>query len=180
MKIVKICLLLFTLLIVVNISTDKAQAADYYSIIYNEVSQYNSDPVQIDWTTNAILYASTTYQIDPLLYTSLLEQESHFNINAVSPVGAIGMAQLMPDTAQAIGVNPYNPLENIIGGASYLRTQLDNFSGYGMYATTYAVAAYNAGPQAIIDSGGVPPYEETINYIYSISDIFNRLNSYRY
>lgn len=158
---------------------NRALAADYYSIIYNEVSQYNSDPVQTDWTTNAILYASSTYQIDPLLYTALLEQESGFNFSAVSSAGAVGMAQLMPDTAKAIGVNPYNPLENILGGASYLRTQLNNFSSWGVYAVTYAVAAYNAGPQAIYEYNGVPPYVETINYIYRISDIFNKLNSYR-
>ena len=86
----------------------------------------------------------------------------------------------MPETAQMIGVDPYNPLQNIMGGAIYLRTQIDNFQSAGQYNVTYALAAYNAGPQAVVNSGGVPPYEETINYIYSISDIFNRLNSYRY
>ena len=82
---------------------------------------YNQE--QTDWITNAILYASSTYSLDPLLLTALLEQESHFNLNAMSGAGAIGIAQLMPGTASMIGVDPYNPLENILGGASYLRTQ---------------------------------------------------------
>lgn len=94
-------------------------------------------------------------------------------------MGAIGIAQLMPETASAIGVNPYNPLENIIGGAAYLRTQLNNFNGYGAYNTTYALAAYNAGPGAISKYNGIPPYDETINYVKNIANIFNRLNSYR-
>lgn len=157
-----------------------AQEIDYHSIIYNEVARFNSDGFETDWITNAILYASATYAIDPLLLTAVYEQESGFNLSARSPVGAIGIAQLMPETAQMIGVDPYNPLQNIMGGAIYLRTQIDNFQSAGQYNVTYALAAYNAGPQAIIDNGGVPPYEETINYIYSIADIFNRLNSYRY
>lgn len=157
-----------------------AQEVDYHNIIYNEVARFNLDSFETDWITNAILYASATYAVDPLLLTAVFEQESGFNLSAASPVGAIGIAQLMPETAQTIGVDPYNPLQNIMGGAFYLRTQIDNFQSARQYNVTYALAAYNAGPQAIIDSGGVPPYEETINYIYSISDIFNRLNSYRY
>lgn len=154
-----------------------AQENNYYNIIYSEVSMYNKE--QTDWITNAILYASSTYSLDPLLLTALLEQESHFNLNAMSGAGAIGIAQLMPGTASMIGVDPYNPLENILGGASYLRTQIDNFTYAGQYNITYALAAYNAGANAIYEYNGVPPYKETIEYIYSISDIFNQLNSYR-
>ena len=175
LKSIKICILMLCMLFL-NSCT---QANSYYEIIYNEVSAFNNDPIQIDWTTNAIIYASQLYQIDPLLFTALVEQESGFNLNAYSPVGAIGIAQLMPETASAIGVNPYNPLENIIGGAAYLRTQLNNFNGYGAYNTTYALAAYNAGPGAISKYNGIPPYDETINYVKNIANIFNRLNSYR-
>ena len=87
-----------------------AQEVDYHSIIYNEVARFNSDSFETDWITNAILYASATYAVDPLLLTAVFEQESGFNLSATSPVGAIGIAQLMPETAQMIGVDPYNPL----------------------------------------------------------------------
>lgn len=179
MKIFKVAIIAILMFVPFSLHMEKAQAQDYYSVIYNEVSYFNQDPTQIDWTTNAIIYASQTYNVDPFLLTALLEQESGFNINAYSPKGAIGMAQLMPGTAADMGIDPYNPLDNIMGGACYLATQLSSFSGYGPYATTYAVAAYNAGPGAIYKFGGVPPYNETVNYVESISSIFNRLNAYR-
>jgi soluble lytic murein transglycosylase-like protein len=156
----------------------RAQAADVYSVIYNEVSSYNGNPQEVTWITQAILYASSTYGVDPLLITSVMEQESHFVIyGAQSGVGAIGLMQLMPDTAQAIGVDPYNPLDNILGGVIYLKNQLDNFSGWGQYAVTDAVAAYNAGPQAVKKYQGVPPYAETRNYVVCIANNYNRLLS---
>ena len=93
----------------------------------------------------------------------------------MSPVGAIGLMQLMPGTASSIGVDPYDPLGNILGGTIYLRNQLDNFAGWGEYAVTDAVAAYNAGPQAVYDYSGVPPYSETRNYVVSVADAYNNL-----
>ena len=83
--------------------------------------------------------------------------------------------QLMPETASAIGVNPYNPLENVLGGAIYLRNQLDRFSGYGKYAVTNAVAAYNAGAQAVINAGGVPNYSETRQYVVNVANNYQKL-----
>ena len=83
----------------------------------------------------------------------------------------------MPDTAAGIGVNPYNPLENIVGGTIYLRNQLDNFSGWGEYAITDAVAAYNAGSGAIYQYGGVPPYAETRNYVVQVADSYAQLTN---
>ena len=90
-------------------------------------------------------------------------------------MGAIGLMQLMPETAESIGVNPYNPLENIIGGTIYLKNQLNNFSGYGEYAVTDAVAAYNAGPNAVIKAGGVPNYSETRQYVVNVANNYNRI-----
>lgn len=162
----------------INIKSCEA-ATDYYKIIYSEVSAYDGNYQEADWITNAIIYASATYSIDPFLLTSILEVESGFNLSAQSSAGAIGIAQLMPGTAAGLGYDPYDPLQNILGGANYLKLQLDNFSGYGEYGVTYAVAAYNAGPAAIKKYSGVPPYQETINYVYSVSANFNRLNSYR-
>lgn len=81
----------------------------------------------------------------------------------------------MPDTASAIGVNPYEPLGNVIGGASYLRTMLDDFAHCGDYAVTNAIAAYNAGPQAVFSYGGCPPYSETRNYVVAVADNYQAL-----
>jgi len=153
----------------------KAEAADAYSVIYNDVSAWNGDAGQADWITSAILYASSQYGVDSLLVTAVMETESHFNLRAGSGVGAIGLMQLMPDTARAIGVDPYNPLDNVVGGVIYLKNQLDNFSGWGAYGVTDAVAAYNAGPQAVKKYQGVPPYSETRNYVVKVSNAYNRL-----
>lgn len=156
-------------------------AQDVPTVIYNDICQYNGDPTQVQWLTDAICYASSQYQVDPLLVTAVMETESGFSFNSFSRAGAVGLMQLMPDTARMIGVDPYDPLQNVIGGASYLRTCLNDFSGWGEYSVTYAVAAYNAGPQAVLKYGGCPPYQETINYVYKVSDAYNRLlNTYYY
>ncbi len=164
-----------------SFSAGEAEAADIYTVIADDVASYNGNAEQVDWITNAICYASAQYQVDPLLITAVMETESHFSFGTfytTSSAGAIGLMQLMPDTASAIGVNPFDPLDNVLGGASYLRTCLDDFAGYGDYAVTDAVAAYNAGPQAVYNYGGCPPYSETQDYIVKVSDSYNRLLAY--
>ena len=136
---------------------------------------YVSDPSRIDWITNAILYVAEQYNADPLLITAIMEAESRFNINATSPVGAVGLMQLMPDTARGLGVDPYNQLDNIIGGTVYLYKQIERFASWGEYGTTYAVAAYNAGPNAVIKYGGMPPYDETYDYCVAVTNNYNKL-----
>ena len=164
-----------------SVPAGEAEAADIYTVIADDVASYNGNAEQVDWITNAICYASAQYQVDPLLITAVMETESHFSFGTfytTSSAGAIGLMQLMPDTASAIGVNPFDPLDNVLGGASYLRTCLDDFAGYGDYAVTDAVAAYNAGPQAVYNYGGCPPYAETQDYIVKVSDSYNRLLAY--
>ena len=152
----------------------KASAADLQTIIYARVGAYNGDSEQTAWITQAILYASSLYQVDPLLVTAVMQAESQFNINVgYSRAGAIGLMQLMPSTADMIGVNPYDPLQNIVGGASYLRTQLDNFSSWGEYGVAYAIAAYNAGGQAVRDVGGCPDNGETYEYVLAVAEAYN-------
>ena len=152
----------------------RAYAADVQTIVYWRVSQYNDDPELTAWITQAIMYASSLYQVDPLLVTAVMQAESRFNINVgYSRAGAIGLMQLMPETAEMIGVNPYDPLENIVGGASYLRTQLNNFAGWGEYGVAYAIAAYNAGGQAVRDVGGCPDNGETYEYVCAVAEAYN-------
>lgn len=151
------------------------EAAELYDVIHQEVSYFNRSERESEWITRAILYASSECQVDPILITAVMEAESGFDFKSLSSVGAIGLMQLMPETANAIGVNPYNPLENILGGTMYLRNQLERFAGWGKYAVTDAVAAYNAGAQAVINAGGVPNYSETRQYVVNVANNYQKL-----
>ncbi len=109
-----------------------------------------------------ITQAATANGIDPALLAGLVKQESGFNPSAGSGAGARGLTQLMPGTASGLGVtNILDPVQNLNGGAKYLKQQLDTFGG----DVTKALAAYNAGPGAVQRFGGVPPYSETQNYV---------------
>ncbi|OIQ73982.1 soluble lytic murein transglycosylase precursor [mine drainage metagenome] len=97
------------------------------------------------------------------LFLRLVTQESGWNSAAVSPKGAIGLAQLMPDTASLLGVDATDPRANLNGGAKYLRMMYDKFGSWKL-----ALAAYNAGPLAVDKNGGVPPFNETQTYVAAI------------
>ncbi|MDD9707235.1 MAG: lytic transglycosylase domain-containing protein [Paracoccaceae bacterium] len=94
------------------------------------------------------------------LFLKLVQQESGFNPKAVSSKGALGLAQLMPDTARILRVDPLDPYQNLDGGARYLMQQYRAFGNWRL-----ALAAYNAGPGAVQKHGGVPPFRETQNYV---------------
>lgn len=104
------------------------------------------------------------YDLSPALIEALVWQESRWNAGAVSPKGARGLAQLMPDTARKLGVDPADPASNLEGGARYLRMQLDAFGG----DLEKALAAYNAGPARVTAAGGVPNIAETRAYVAAI------------
>lgn len=105
-----------------------------------------------------------------LLYRSNIEIESAYNPNARSRVGAIGLGQLMPGTADDLGVDPHDWRENLDGSARYLAAQLATFRDARL-----ALAAYNAGPDAVRQHGGIPPYRETQNHVQRVLAVFNRL-----
>ena len=106
--------------------------------------------------------------VAPKLVKAVAIAESNMNQDEISEVGAIGVMQLMPETAAALGVDPYDEAQNIEGGAIYLRQMLDTFDGN----VPYAVAAYNAGPGAVQRYGGIPPYGETQAYVARVMDIY--------
>ncbi len=104
--------------------------------------------------------AARRHGIPEDLYLRLVQQESGWNPGAVSNAGATGLAQLMPDTARLVGVDINDPRQNLDGGARYLRMMYDKFGTWRL-----ALAAYNAGPQAVEDYNGIPPYAETKDYV---------------
>ena len=118
-------------------------------------------------TEELIHTAAQKYGVNPALVRAVAIAESDMNQSEISPVGAIGVMQLMPETAESLGVNPYDEAQNIEGGTIYLRQMLDKFNGN----VPYALAAYNAGPAAVQKYGGIPPYSETQNYVGRIMDI---------
>ena len=112
---------------------------------------------------NLFTSAAARYGVDPSLLAAVASQESGFNSQAVSPAGAQGLMQFMPSTAKGLGVNAFDPSSAIDGAARYLSSLTQQFG-----STPLALAAYNAGPGAVRQYGGIPPYSETQNYVRSV------------
>jgi soluble lytic murein transglycosylase-like protein len=115
--------------------------------------------------------AAALYDVDPALIRSIMHAESGFDASAVSRAGAMGLMQLMPDVAEAFGVeHPFDPRENIMAGARLLRELLDHYRGN----LRLAIASYNAGPAAIATYGGVvPPFRETQGYVKKVTGLIS-------
>jgi transglycosylase-like protein with SLT domain len=112
--------------------------------------------------------AAARHNVDPALLDALVKTESDYDPTCRSNAGAMGLTQLMPDTAKSLGVNdPFDPTQSLNGGAAYLRQMLDKFG-----SVEKALAAYNAGPGAVIKAGGIPPYAETQNYVRKIMTLY--------
>jgi soluble lytic murein transglycosylase-like protein len=118
-----------------------------------------------------ITSAARVNALDESLIRAIIHAESAYQSDAVSPKGAQGLMQLMPDTQQLLQIeDPFNPQANIAGGARYLSELLREFKGN----TTLAAAAYNAGPGAVQKYGGVPPFEETREYVRRVNILHRR------
>ena len=112
------------------------------------------------------------HQLQPALVKAVIAAESGFDPEAVSRRGAQGLMQLMPETAQALGVDdPFQPVENVRGGTRYLRLMLDRYGD-----VERALAAYNAGPTAVDRFGGIPPYQETRDYVRRVMSYYRAYN----
>ncbi len=156
---------------------DSRLATQYQQSARLQPNGGNRSIVDIELSTNIPAYrgkrsdyipharaAARKYGIPEDLFLRLVQQESGWNPRARSHKGATGLAQLMPGTAAKLGVNPNDPIQNLQGGARYLRMMYDQFGNWRL-----ALAAYNAGPGAVSKYGGVPPYRETRNYVRIIA-----------
>jgi hypothetical protein len=125
-----------------------------------------------DWHRDLVA-VEAKYGLPPGLLGALVRAESGGNPSAHSPAGAIGLTQLMPGTAKSLGVNPNDPRQNLEGGAKYLSQQLKRFRDVNK-----ALAAYNAGPGAVQQYGGIPPYKETKDYVHRINGYWKESSRY--
>lgn len=120
--------------------------------------------------SSIIKQAAEKYNLSEKLISSVIRQESNFNSNDVSRSGAQGLMQLMPGTAKFLGVsNSFDPYQNVMGGAKYLRQMLNQFDGN----IEHALAAYNAGPGNVKKHGGIPPFKETQQYVTKVLGYLN-------
>ena len=123
-----------------------------------------------------IRQAATLYQIPEELVRAVIKCESDYDPRAVSPAGAIGLMQMIPETAMRMQVrDPFDPRENIFGGTRYLRVLANTFNG----DLELTIAAYNAGEGAVARYGGIPPYEETQNYVVNVVSYYRRYKTGR-
>ena len=146
---------------------------DFQKILDTKVDN-KKDPTSISRSeiNDLITKYSDKNGLDEDFVKAVINQESGFNPNATSHCGAMGLMQLMPATAQGLGVtNAYDAEQNIEGGTKYLKGLMDRFNN----DKSLALAAYNAGPNAVQKYGGIPPYAETQNYVKSVLSKYDRM-----
>lgn len=147
-----------------NILSNPKNSVDFSSLLNNKMTETGTNLDDI------FSVASQTYDVPEYLLKAVAKAESNFRADARSSCGAMGVMQLMPGTAKSLGVtDPYDPAQNIMGGANYLRKLLDQFDGN----IPYAVAAYNAGSGNVKKYNGIPPFAETQNYVNKVMGYCN-------
>jgi soluble lytic murein transglycosylase-like protein len=156
-----------------------------FDVYFNFIAGYNPrlNRNEVGQITFHLLNFADHYDVDPRLVVAMIIAESGFNPNATSRTGAMGLGQLMPGTARALGVsNAYDPVQNLNGSIAYLRSRLDTFAEksapggqISFEQAALAMAAYNAGANAVKKYRGIPPYRETQAYVRRVISIYQQL-----
>lgn len=153
------------------------QTGQFASMVQQQMANQDgavAAPVATPAIEQLVQSNSAAQGVDPDLIRAVMANESAFDPNATSSAGAQGLMQLMPATASEVGVtNSFDPSQNVAGGTRYLRGLLDRFGGN----LTNAVAAYNAGPEAVEKYNGIPPYPETESYVKNVLDTYRQYKS---
>lgn len=162
----------------ITVYTDRKPDSDRYAV--RNLGCYGTCRKGVDWQNTPLLprlfdaeirAASEVFEIDAALVRAIVHAESWFEPEAVSHAGAQGLMQLMPATQQRFGVaNPFDPLDNITAGVAYLAWLLEEFGG----DLDRAIAAYNAGENAVRRHDGIPPFPETREYVRRVNILFRR------
>lgn len=140
-----------------------------YKVYMSEKAKYRRAHYSIKSYDDVISEAAERNGISSSLLKAVIHVESYFNPKAISKKGALGLMQIMPENLEALNINdPFDPWENIMGGAYYFRTMLERFSGQ----VDLALAAYNAGPMAVEKYKDIPPYPETQRYVKKVMHAF--------
>jgi soluble lytic murein transglycosylase-like protein len=149
----------------VNANSTEAQSES------SQAENAATSPAKIDSIIDRV---SSHYRVDPKLVHAMIRVESNYDPSAVSSKGAMGLMQLIPATAQRFGVqNPFDPGQNVQGGVSYLKYLLHLFGGN----LPLSLAAYNAGEERVIQSGGIPNIPETEHYVRAITHLYRSKNA---
>jgi soluble lytic murein transglycosylase len=140
-----------------------------YKVYMSETPRYRKALYNIASYDDVIAEAAKRNNISSPLLKALIHVESYFNPKAVSKKGALGLMQIMPENLVPLNINdPFDPWENVMGGARYLKSMIERFSGQ----LDLALAAYNAGPTAVEKYNDIPPYPETQNYVQKVMKAF--------
>ena len=146
-----------------------APTSSKYKVYMRESSLRSRPPRDISDFDTVIAEAAESNGVSPFLLKALIHVESDFNPKAVSKKGALGLTQIMPFNLDLLEVqDPFDPRDNVMGGARYLRAMMDRFNGQ----LGLALAAYNAGPTAVERYNDIPPYQETRNYVQKVLKFF--------
>jgi soluble lytic murein transglycosylase-like protein len=136
--------------------------------VYSKVLRH-INPQMPRWQSQSlarrVLVNAVRWRLDANMLVAVVTVESRWHTHALSRAGAIGLGQLMPGTAALLGVNPHDPAQNLSGAARYLRGLVQRF---GSKHYDLVIAAYNAGPRAVSEYGGIPPFDETQNYVVRV------------
>lgn len=159
---------------VVYVNGDSPRRKDGSTISSTPPAQTANAPG--DHLDQIVQQAAERHNLDPALVKAVISTESGWNPTAISRKGAVGLMQLIPETAERFGVgNAFDPVQNVEGGTSYLKALLDHYNG----DLTKSLAAYNAGERAVDQSGGIPAYPETERYVQKVTDAYFRPSSGR-